>query len=158
MTPQQLLLTVKLVILAVLVAWGSVATWAWNREVHAFAEFKAEVKAAGEQAEKEAKATEAKHNQVLVEVSHAWSDQLPKIRSGAVAAYLRRHPERVPDAGGCQVRGAADSAQGPDGTGEERVAARCEPDEGFIRDAAEDASKVRLCREWIERIGFPVEP
>jgi len=148
---------VKLAIAGAVLIWAVVATWAWQHEVTSFVTYKAEVAAVAKAAEKEAKETEARHQQTMKEFSNAWETQLPEIRNKAVAAYLARYPSRLCKPCGGQVSEPTASPQGTHGTGEERVvAAACEPDSQFIQDCADDAGKVRLCRQWIEKVGFPL--
>ena len=123
----------------------------WRGEVRSFAVFKAQVEVLGKQAEAEKKRVEEENKRIAKEMSDAWAKNLEVARDNAVrnyAARLRR------DAGRSAVPELAAGAQAPAGAGKERVAA-CTPDEQFIRDAAEDAARVKEAREFFQRHRFP---
>lgn len=140
-----------LVAIAVLALALSVTFKLWRGEVRAFAVFKAQVEVLGKQAEAEKARVEAENKRIAKEMSDAWAKNLEVARDNAVrnyAARLRR------DAGGRTVSKPAAGAEAPARAGEERVAA-CTPDEQFIRDAAEDAARVKEAREFFQRHRFP---
>lgn len=127
------------------------------------------------QARVEAKAAQDKADAVMQAKVHAaalktvkehYENQLPEVRASAVEAYRRNRPVwpaatvvvREQPSGADQNGQAANSAGAPDGAGEKQLAAgTCEPDERFIKDAAEDALKIRSFQLWIRANGFPVE-
>lgn len=111
--------------------------------------------------------TQAKvHAAALKKVKEHYENQLTEVRAYAVEAYRRNRPvwpaatvvvreqSRYADQNGQ----AANSAGAPDGAGEKQLASgTCEPDERFIKDAAEDALKIRSFQLWIRANGFLVE-
>lgn len=132
----------RYVLIAVLIASNALSYKLWRHSITEFDNYKIAVLAEGERAKQEAEAINKLHQKTLEDVSNAWAKQLPKIREGAVTAFLNRYPLglRPTTNQGCLPRNA-DSPQKPDGTSEEPVL-------DFIRDCAEDAGKVGAWQEW----------
>lgn len=128
----------------------------WISTTRDYAQYKAEVVAAGKAAEKEAERINKQHEQTVEDVSNAWNSQLPLARKGAVAAYLATHPNSVPQPCGCEVPRSTLSAGSVDGAGQEPVATvpACQPDQQFIEDCAEDALKVGKWQQWADELGL----
>lgn len=149
----------KALVLAALVAAALSFFGLWRHEVKAFDAFKIEVKALGKQAEIEAKRVNDLHDQTVKDVSNAWNTALPKVRDNAVRNYAAAHPDRVRDASCGPVPGHAGGPSSPDGAGKEQMAAgqACQPDDQFIRDAAEDALKIGTWQDWARRNSLPVK-
>lgn len=106
------------------------------------------------QARKDAEDKEKKDNLIQVEKNH--EAQLPAIQANAVAMYLAAHPNSVcgrpvASAGGSSVLGNGPGIRLDDGTVKE-----CIPDEEFIRNAAEDATKIAAWIEYCQRNHCPV--
>lgn len=145
------------VLIAALVASNLAAGKLWWSEVTEFAEYRAVVKADGEVAERQAKAVKDKQDQTTKELSDAYAKTVPLIEANAVANYRKHHPVSV-QSSACRsdVPAAADRPQGTTGTDGARIPA-CEPDEEFIQRCAGAVAKVGLCRDFIQRNGFPIE-
>lgn len=141
-------------------AW-KVQGWRLDAVQARFDGFVGQTELIGKQAEKEAEAVKALHQQTLEDVSNAWKKQLQPARDGAVAAYRAAHPERVwrQDSGCGIVPGNASGNQGNDGGGKEPVAAgqTCEPDAKFIEDSAQDALSIGIWRTWAVKNKLPVK-
>lgn len=140
-----------LVVIAVLALALGVTFKLWRGEVLAFAVFKAQVEVLGKQAEMEKIRVEAENKRIAKEISDAWAKNLETARDNAVrnyAARLRSNP------GSRAVSKPAAGTEAPARAGEERVAA-CTSNEQFVRDAAEDAARVKEAREFFQRHRFP---
>jgi hypothetical protein len=137
--------------LLLLTNWGTYELW--QKEVHNYADFKSGVVAAGKAQAAETERINAEHANALKGVSDDYKKSLPTVRNAAVAQYLARHPGGVlpADCHSGTVPGDARSSQGADETRQE-----CVPDEGFIRDAAEDALKVGAWQKWATRNRLPI--
>jgi len=135
----------RLVLIAALIASNGLLWALWRHSVESFDNYKIAVIAEGERAKQEAEAINKLHQKTLEDVSNAWAKQLPKIREGAVTAFLNRYPLGLRPATnqGC-LPGNAESPQIVNGTREESVSCPSE----FIRDCAEDAGKVGAWQEW----------
>ncbi len=132
----------RLVLIAALIASNGLLWALWRHSVADFDNYKIAVIAEGERAKQEAEAINKLHEKTLEDVSNAWAKQLPKIREGAVTAFLNRYPLGLRPATnqGC-LPGNAESPQIVNGTSEEPMA-------DFVRDCAEDAGKVGAWQEW----------
>lgn len=132
----------RLVLIAALIASNGLLWALWRHSVKSFDDYKIAVIAEGERAKQEAEAINKLHQKTLEDVSNAWAKQLPKIREGAVTAFLNRYPLGLRPATnqGC-LPGNAESPEVANGTSEEPMA-------DFVRDCAEDAGKVGAWQEW----------
>lgn len=132
----------RLVLIAALIASNGLLWALWRHSVTSFDNYKIAVLAEGERAKQEAEAINKLHQKTLEDVSNAWAKQLPKIREGAVTAFLNRYPLglRPTTNQGCVSRDA-DSPEVTPRTSEEPMA-------DFVRDCAEDAGKVTAWQEW----------
>lgn len=129
-------------LIAALIASNGLLWALWRHSVESFDNYKITVIAEGERAKQEAEAINKLHQKTLEDVSNAWAKQLPKIREGAVTAFLNRYPLGLRPATnqGC-LPGNAESPEVVNGTSEEPMA-------NFVRDCAEDAGKVGAWQEW----------
>lgn len=136
----------RYVLIAVLIASNALSYKLWRHSITEFDNYKITILAEGERAKQEAEAINKLHQKTLEDVSNAWAKQLPKIREGAVTAFLNRYPLglRPTTNQGC-LPGHAESPEVTHGTGEESVS--CPAD--FVRDCAEDAGKVGAFQEWV---------
>lgn len=142
----------KWILIAALMASAALMGKLWRSEVAAFAEYRATVVATGKAAEEAAKKKQAEQDQITKELSYDFAKAVPLIESRAVANYQRMHPSTS-----CRpVPAAADSAQGTGGADGTGVSA-CPPDSDFIQRCAGAVAKVGLCRDFIQRNGFPIE-
>lgn len=117
-----------------------------------FMTFVARVDELGKEAEAKKAKDEADQLKNLAKVKADHEKQLVEIRDGAVAAYLARLRQRVPkNPGSGAVQGGGSGIRLDDG-----ASAQCVPDEGFIRDAAEDAEKVGAWQEYCRLNQCPV--
>ena len=132
----------RLVLISALIASNGLLWALWRHSVESFDNYKIAVIAEGERAKQEAEAINKLHQKTLEDVSNAWAKQLPKIREGAVTAFLNRYPLGLRPATnqGC-LPGNAESPEVVNGTSEEPMA-------NFVRDCAEDAGKVGAWQEW----------
>lgn len=132
----------RYILIAALIASNGLLWALWRHSVESFDNYKIAVIAEGERAKQEAEAINKLHQKTLEDVSNAWAKQLPKIREGAVTAFLNRYPLGLRPATnqGC-LPGNAESPEVVNGTGEEPMA-------NFVRDCAEDAGKVGAWQEW----------
>ena len=154
--------TIKVALVAVLLAWCALATWAWDHEVRAFAKFRSDTEALGNAALNAKKEVEQAHEKVVIDVSQAWDKARQSAGETAVAAYAAAHPGRVQQcAGGGALPVVAGGAQGADGASGERLPAEdapvCEPDASFIQSCARDAAKVGMWQAWAVGMRLPVE-
>ena len=135
----------RLVLISALIASNGLLWALWRNSVQSFDDYKIAVIAEGERSKQEAEAINKLHQKTLEDVSNAWAKQLPKIREGAVTAFLNRYPLGLRPATnqGC-LPGNAESPEVVNGTSEESVSCPTE----FIRNAAEDAGKVGAWQEW----------
>ena len=105
------------------------------------------------EAKKQEDEQKAKDNLKKVQADH--EKQIPTIRARAVANYLAAHS--MPDDSGTSTGSGSVRENGAgirldDGAGKE-----CVLDQGFIEDAAEDASKVEAWRAYCTLNNCPVE-
>ena len=133
----------RYILIAALIASNGLLWALWRHSVADFDNYKIAVIAEGERAKQEAEAINKLHQKTLEDVSNAWAKQLPKIREGAVTAFLNRYPLGLRPATnqGCVSRDA-DSPEVTHGASEEPMA-------DFVRDCAEDALKIQLWQEWV---------
>lgn len=147
--------TIKIAVVLALVAWGALATWGWRHEVSAYAGFRASVEAQGHAAKIAAQQENAKHEQVVADVSTAWNQAIGPAQDQAVARYRAAHPDRLcADPGGSGVPPVAAGAEDPDAAAGQRLVAA--PDTGFIRACASDALMVEMWQEWATLNRLPV--
>lgn len=145
------------VLIAALVASNAATGKLWWSEVSAFTEYRAEVKSSGKAAADEAERIKKKQEQTVKELSYAYAQTVPLIEANAVANYRKHNPASVqPSAGSCPVSAAADGSQGVIGADRAGVLA-CRPDDEFIKRCAFAVAKVGVCRDFIQRNGFPIE-
>lgn len=135
----------RYILIAALIASNGLLWALWRHSVADFDNYKIAVIAEGEWAKQEAEAINKLHQKTLEDVSNAWAKQLPKIREGAVTAFLNRYPLGLRPATnqGC-LPGNAESPEVINGTSEESVSCPAE----FIRDCADDAGKIGAWQEW----------
>lgn len=157
------------VVITALIASNIVTGNLWWEKVTELAEYKAEVRANGKAAEAEVKKVKDKQDENLKELSYAYAKAVPAVQANAVANYLRMHPNSVRrSAGRGSVPAPTNSPQGATGADGAGISTApqhaadaglpaCQPDAEFIQRCAGAVSKVGLCRDWIQRNGFPIE-
>jgi len=108
----------------------------------------------GKDAELKKKADEAEHLKNLEKVKANHESLLPQVRADAVANYLARRVRPIPhpSAGSGPVLG-----NGPGISVDDGAVRECVPDETFIANCAEDASKVGAFQEYCQRNHCPIE-
>jgi hypothetical protein len=146
----------KLIVMGLLLVAVGSFYHLWRSEVDDFTSYKALVTAEGNVAKIEAQRVNDLQKKQLEESTNEWNKQLPKIRAGAVAAYIARYGVQQHTSSGA-VPGQAASTQGSDGTSQGGVAAASTCDPGFVSDAAEDAGKVGAWQAWASGNGLPVQ-
>ncbi len=147
----------KLVLILVLTGLLTLTAWLLNREIHAFAEFKAAVVVLGQEAEKESDRINELHQRTLKETRHEWEKQLPSIRTTAIDNYMRRFPAGLCNPGGGQVSGDAGGAKVPDGPTGQPVAAGDPQRDAFIEACARDAARLGKWQGWATKNQLPVK-
>ncbi|TXH41849.1 MAG: hypothetical protein E6Q97_36800 [Desulfurellales bacterium] len=139
----------KVVLILVLTGLLTLTAWLLDREMHAFAEFKAAVVVLGQEAEKETKRVNELHQRTLKETNDEWKKQLPSIREGAIDNYMRRFPRGLlGNSCGGQVPGDASGAKVPDGPAGQPMAPRDPQQDAFIGACARDAARLGKWQEW----------
>lgn len=136
----------RVVVVALLVGWAGLATKWWRETARDFRDYKVKQQDVAD-------AAKAQYDQTVEDVSNAWNNALPSVRSGAVNAYCRTHAcgmLQQPPGGGQAV-----SPQGTDAATQESVP--CDPDFDLVRDAAEDALKVLGWQSWAKENQLPVK-
>lgn len=119
----------------------------WQSSASNFTEFRIKIEVEARVAAAEAARIGALHEKTLKETKDDWNKRLPQVRSGAVAAYIAAHPERVlPPTDTGAVPGAGNGPGIPDGTGKE-----CVPDTVLIQDCADDALKIFEWQTWARK-------
>lgn len=138
----------KLIVIAALVAGNAFFFHLWQSTKDEYLTYAGGVTAVAKQAIADRERIESERNDNLKKVKEHETN-LPTVRAGAVASYLRMHPS----ASGSAMPGIAQSKQANDGTGKE-----CVPDISiFIEDAADDADKIAQWQEWAYRNKIPLE-
>ena len=126
-----------------------------TRVQQAFDKFALDTYNTGLKAEAKKQEDEQKARDNLKKVQADHEKQIPTIRARAVANYLAAH--RMPDgtgesSGSGSVREDGAGIRLDDGAGK-----KCVLDQGFIEDAAEDASKVEAWRAYCTLNNCPIE-
>ena len=140
------------VILIVLAAALAMVSKIYLDERDAFTAYRSETEALGRAAFDRARETKKLHEQTLINVRKNYEARVPKIRNDAVAAYrasIRVRVQAKPSSS--RVPAAPVSVPVDDGAQQQ-----CVLDEGFIRDAAEDAAKVGAWQQWCYENHCPV--
>lgn len=137
----------KLIAIAALVAGNAFFFHLWQSTKDEYLTYAGGVTAVAKQAIADKERIESERDDNLKKVKEHETN-LPTVRAGAVAAYLRMHP----NTGSGAMPGIAQSKQADDGAGKE-----CVPDAAFVEDAADDADKIASWQEWAIRNKVPVE-
>ena len=148
MNPILLLKAAPWIIAAILAAGVALMTHMYMKERDAFTAFRTEIKLLGDQAQAEKTRIEAQYEANLKKVQASYENQIPAIRSGAVANYKLRYPNT---SFSC-LSDAPAGQQVANGASQE-----CLPDPAFIANAADDAAKVEAWRSWAALNNVPVE-
>lgn len=137
----------KLIVIAALVAGNAFFFHLWQSTKDEYLTYAGGVTAVAKQAISDKERIESERNENLEKVKEHETN-LPAVRAGAVAAYLRMHPS----AGRRAMPGITQGKQADDGAGKE-----CVPDAAFVEDAADDADKIAQWQEWAIRNKIPME-
>lgn len=137
----------KLIVIAALVAGNAFFFHLWQSTKNEYLTYAGGVTAVAEQAIADKERVESERDENLQKAKEHETN-LPAVRAGAVASYLRMHP----NTGSGAMPGIAKSKQANDGAGKE-----CVPDAAFVEDAADDADKIAQWQEWAIRNKVPVE-
>lgn len=105
------------------------------------------------EAKKQEDEQKAKDNLKKVQADH--EKQIPTIRARAVANYLSAHS--MPDDSGTSTGSGSVRENGAGIRLDDATSKKCVLDQGFIEDAAEDASKVEAWRDYCTLNNCPVE-
>lgn len=137
----------KLIAIAALVAGNAFFFHLWQSTKDDYLTYAGGVTAVAKQAIADKERIESERDENLKKVKEHETN-LPAVRAGAVAAYLRMHPSASCSA----MPGITQGKQANDGAGKE-----CVPDAAFVEDAADDADKIASWQEWAIRNHIPVE-
>lgn len=137
----------KLIAIAALVAGNAFFFHLWQSTKDDYLTYAGGVIAVAKQAISDKERVESERNENLEKVKEHEAN-LPAVRAGAVAAYLRMHPGASCSA----MPGITQGKQANDGAGKE-----CVPDAVFIEDAADDADKINEWIMWAVANHIPIE-
>ena len=137
----------KLIVITVLLAGNAFFFHLWQSTKDEYLTYAGGVTAVAKQAVADKERVESERDENLQKVKEHETN-LPAVRAGAVAAYLRMHPSTSCSA----MPGITNGKQTNDGAGKE-----CVPDTDFVEDAADDADKIAQWQEWAVRNHIPVE-
>lgn len=137
----------KLIAIAALVAGNAFFFHLWQSTKDDYLTYAGGVTAVAKQAIADKERIESERDENLKKVKEHEAN-LPAVRAGAVAAYLRMHPSTSCSA----MPGIAQGKQANDGAGKE-----CVPDAAFIEDAADDADKINEWIMWAVRNKISIE-
>lgn len=137
----------KLIVIAALVASNALFFHLWQSTKDEYLTYAGGVTAVAKQAIDDKERIESERDANLTKVKEHEAN-LPTVRAGAVAAYLRMHPNTSCGA----MPGIAKGKQTDDGASKE-----CVPDAAFVEDAADDADKIASWQEWAHRNKIPLE-
>lgn len=137
----------KLIAIAALVAGNAFFFHLWQSTKDDYLTYAGGVTAVAKQAIADKERIESERDENLKKVKEHETN-LPAVRAGAVAAYLRMHPSASCSA----MPGITQGKQANDGAGKE-----CVPDAAFIEDAADDADKINEWIMWAVRNKISIE-
>lgn len=148
---------------AAFVCGGSAAWWLQGLRVtaaqqktveveQAFTQFRQATTEVAQKAKAAQLALEQAHQKTLEQVRSNYESNIQSVRNNAVTNYLARLRDNAKRAGGSGVRTITLGLKVDDG-----AVQKCIPDDDFIRNAAEDASKVSAWQVWCELNQCPVE-
>lgn len=138
----------KLIAIAALVAGNAFFFHLWQSTKAEYLTYAGGVTAVAKQAIADKERVESERDANLTKVKEHEAN-LPTVRAGAVAAYLRMHPSTSCSA----MPGITQGKQANDGASKESVSDLSI----FIEDAADDADKIVQWQEWAMRNKIPVE-
>lgn len=138
----------KLIAIAALIAGNVFFFHLWQSTKDEYLAYAGGVTAVAKQAIADKERVESERDANLTKVKEHEAN-LPTVRAGAVAAYLRMHPS----ASCSSMPGITQGKQANDGAGKESVSDLSI----FIEDAADDADKIASWQEWAMRNKIPVE-
>lgn len=145
----ELLANWKLILIAILIAGVCIFAELWDSARSDLIEYKASIAQMATDVEAENAKAARVHLQNLEILRKDYEINVPEIRRGAVTAYLARlHAV----AGTSGVSGTGPGIKLDDG-----AVSQCVPDEQFIQDAAEDATKIAAWQQYGKLNHIPVK-
>lgn len=133
--------TAVAILIGVLAGLCATFFWMWRSEVNDFANYRAEVEAAGKAQEAEVVRITTEQKQITEDTTNAWKAALDLTRSQYATAGRVRQPS-----GACQMPGISQPATRVDGPGQDAI-----PSAGNIEEAcAETTLTLNYLQGWIE--------
>jgi len=133
--------TAVAILIGVLAGLCATFFWMWRSEVNDFANYRAEVEAAGKAQEAEVVRITTEQKQITEDTTNAWKAALDLTRSQYATAGRVRQPS-----GSCQMPGISQPATRVDGPGQDAI-----PSAGNIEEAcAETTLTLNYLQGWIE--------
>lgn len=133
--------TAVAILIGVLAGLCATFFWMWRSEVNDFANYRAEVEAAGKAQEAEVVRITTEQKQITEDTTNAWKAALDLTRSQYATAGRVRQPS-----GACQMPGISQPATRVDGPGQDSISSA-----GNIEEAcAETTLTLNYLQGWIE--------
>lgn len=133
--------TAVAILIGVLAGLCATFFWMWRSEANDFANYRAEIVAAGEVQEAEVVRITTEQKQITEDTTNAWKAALDLTRSQYATAGRVRQPS-----GSCQMPGISQPATRVDGPGQDAI-----PSAGNIEEAcAETTLTLNYLQGWIE--------
>lgn len=133
--------TAVAILIGVLAGLCATFFWMWRSEANDFANYRAEVEAAGKAQEAEVVRITTEQKQITEDTTNAWKAALDLTRSQYATAGRVRQPS-----GSCQMPGISQPATRVDGPGQDAI-----PSAGNIEEAcAETTLTLNYLQGWIE--------
>lgn len=133
--------TAVAILIGVLAGLCATFFWMWRSEANDFANYRAEVEAAGKAQEAEVVRITTEQKQITEDTTNAWKAALDLTRSQYATAGRVRQPS-----GACQMPGISQPATRVDGPGQDAI-----PSAGNIEEAcAETTLTLNYLQGWIE--------
>ncbi len=134
--------TAVAILIGVLAGLCATFFWMWRSEVNDFANYRAEVEAAGKAQEAEVVRITTEQKQITEDTTNAWKAALDLTRSQYATAGRVRQPS-----GACQMPGIPQPATRVDGPGQDAI-----PSAGTIEEAcAETTLTLNYLQAWVEQ-------
>jgi len=134
--------TAAAILIGVLAGLCATFFWMWRSEVNDFANYRAEIVAAGEVQEAEVVRITTEQKQITEDTTNAWKAALDLTRSQYATAGRVRQPS-----GSCQMPGVSQPAIRVDGAGKDTVSSS-----GAVEEAcAETTLTLNYLQVWVEQ-------
>lgn len=134
--------TAVAILIGVLAGLCATFFWMWRSEVNDFANYRAEIVAAGKAQEAEVVRITTEQKQITEDTTNAWKAALDLTRSQYATTGRVRQPS-----GSCQMPGVSQPAVRVDGPGQDTI-----PSAGTVEEAcAETTLPLNYLQAWVEQ-------